>query len=63
MKLPLPVSFREQEDGNIRLIASEMTGHMRTVGECDIEKSGKIEDAVNVNVGVNHQQGGAAGWM
>jgi len=63
VKLPLPVSLREQEDGNIRWIVSKMTGRLQAVGERGIEKSGKIEAGVNVNVGINHEQRGAAGWM
>jgi len=63
VKLPLPVSLREQENGYVRWIVSKITGHIQTVGECGIEKSGKIEAGVNVNMVINHKQRGAAGWM
>ncbi len=62
MKHPLPASFREQQNGNVRAVASGVSGNLQAIGECGVEKSREIEAWVNVNVGVNHQQGSVAGW-
>ncbi len=62
LKHPLPASFREQENGNVRAVASGVSGNLQAIGECGVEKSREIEAGVNVNVGVNHQQGRVAGW-